>query len=1631
MNIAKKRITLLFCTILLCTISAVGKPRPMKDTLTAKHIEFVENKGQWHPNVLFKTRFNAGAMFAEANCITFVTMSTQQLSDFYKAKTDPSIHHSGMIDAAAYKVHFCGASHAQLSGNDAAISYNNYYIGNDASKWASNVKKYHSIVYNNIYDGISLKFYQEGNHLKYEFQIGPNKSTDIIKLRYEGVNNISVKDGNLIVTTSVSQITELKPFAYQVNNNGDTIEVGCRYKVADKEISYELDEYDKNLTLIIDPVLIFSSYSGSTADNWGYSATFDRSGNLYSGGNVFAIGYPTTTGAYQINYGGGSCDIAISKFDANGSYLHFSTYLGGSSTDIPHSLIVNENDELYVLGSSGSTNFPTTQGAFDSSFHGGSYYLLTNVLSYNNGSDIVISKFNSTGTSLLGSTYLGGSGNDGLNTPAGLKKNYADEVRGEIIIDENSNVYVVSSTQSSDFPTTQGAFSPTFNGGLQDGCVVKMNHNLTNLIWSTYLGGSGNDAAYSIVLAANKSLYVCGGTNSADLAVSNNAVQGNYAGGSTDGYIAHISENGDAVPHCTYLGQSGYDQTYLIKNDRYDNPHVFGQTDAAGTVWVKNAGWYINNGGQFLTKVTPTLDSVIWSTAFGRGNAGIDISPTALLVDLCNNIYMSGWGSPVTNSGLGGTAGLPLTADAFQNTTDNNDYYFICISDDASSLVYASYFGSPNAREHVDGGTSRFDNKGRIYQAVCAGCGGYDDFPTTTGAWSEDNGSSNCNIGVIKFDFNLPAVIADFNIPNTVCAPIDLAFNNTSQSISQNTNYYWDFGDGTSSTLQFPTHHYSQSGIYTIKLVVQDYGSCNFSDTATKQLVVLANSNTTLSSATICNGGFVQIGIPPGGEGVSYQWTPSSALSNPAISNPVATPNATTTYYLYISNGICIDTLAQTVYVENLAVSLPDTLHACAGEPVTLTPSVSGNGKNYYWYNSPPFTQNINPNTSQASYNAVTNQSTMYYVKVTNDFCEAWDSILVAVKPFSVTPPQPYVVCYGDTATISVNISPSGTYSYQWLPTSSIVGSSQVASPVVRTFSGETYTVTVTDEYGCTRTAQVDVVIKKLDSQEQIKAVSCFGGSDGAISITPSGGTAPYFYNWSNGSAVAQMNNLSAGSYSVIITDASGCRTLDTFNISQPQQITVNLVSSSPVECDQICDGALAVSAAGGTGTLHYFWLHGQNDSIATQLCAGIYSVNVVDGNGCSLTESFSLEDNSGNSVNATTDSLHCPHSCDAAIGLELDFHGDNYSLAWDNGETEDYIDSLCAGVYHAHIEVASGCRYDLYIPVSEIPELAFANVFSQAPACNGDTDGVLTLTALGGTPPYKFAVNGDSCSGIAEGLAAGNYSITVIDANGCVHDTSVVLSQPDPLIAGVTVSSPPCPEVCNAIAYIHAEGGNAPYHYHWGNNSYQQTQDNLCVGDYSVKITDMRNCEVTVAFSIKDSSLFPGEVSAWASADTVYDGDHIDLHATEWPDFTYHWQPAGQVTNANSANASANPVTPTTYIVTVSDQYGCKKSDSVFVYVIEVLCEEPYIFVPNAFSPNHDGKNDILYVRGDFIDTFIFRIYNRWGELLFETTDINSGWDGTFKGKDCSTGVYDYYLEVQCLGYKKFFKKGNVTLLR
>jgi len=1234
-----------------------------RDSLHVTHLEFVENRNQWHSNVLFKAKFANGALFAEKNCITYILLNSSQLESFVAAKNNPALSFSGNIDAAAYKMNFIGANEAvKVFGKDELPYYHNYYIGNDKNKWASNVPVFHDIYYENIYPGIDLTFFQDHDYLKYEFIVKKSAAPEAISLHYDGVKSITLNHDNLIITTGVGDVVELKPRAYQIDKNGDTIVVDCQYQVTKQLVSFKLGIYDKDLALVIDPTIIFSSYSGSTADNWGYTATYDDLGNLYGGGIVFGLGYPLTTGVYQTTYAGGDCDIGISKFDATGSFLHYSTYLGGSGVDIPNSLYVNDNDELYVLGTTGSSDFPITTGAFDSTFGGGTTYILSSVLNFTNGSDIVVVKFNQNGQNLIGSTYIGGTNNDGLNTSSGLKKNYGDEARGEIIIDINSNVYVASSTLSTDFPATNGVFQPQHNGGLQDACIIKINQNLTNMIWASYLGGSGNEGGYSIVLSSDNTIYVCGGTNSADFPTTSDVIQQTYAGGTSgsapDGFVTHINENGTQILKSTFLGESGYDQAYLIKNDKFDCPHIFGQTAAPDSFWIKNAGWYVVGGGQFLTKLTPELDSIIWSTAFGTGNGGPDISPTALLVDLCSNIYMSGWGSILVNQ-FGGTSGLPITANAFQSTTDNNDYYFICISDDASALVYATYFGSPNSREHVDGGTSRFDNKGRIYQAVCAGCGGYDNFPTTPGAWSQVNGSTNCNLGVIKLDFNLPVVIADFDIPNVVCAPIDLSFNNDSQTISDSTTFFWSFGDGNTSTLRDPTHFYTNSGVYMVQLIVQDAGSCNFSDTLTRQLVVLSNSTDTLETKYICVGNYIQIGIPPSGdENLTYSWYPSTDLSNPTISNPIASPDSTIMYVLYISNGVCFDTLYQLVSTFYIDIEIGNDTTICRGESVLLSPTVSGSPENrYFWSIQPDFSTIINSDPLQYAITVNPLFTTTYYLKVTGGGCVALSSITVNVSFIELTEPPPYTICFEDSIQISIGTDCSNCH-YQWSPTESILGETDSRTIWINPYENTTYTVTVTNEFGCT---------------------------------------------------------------------------------------------------------------------------------------------------------------------------------------------------------------------------------------------------------------------------------------------AVGNITV------------------------------------------------------------------------------------------IKRTNTFPEEVVAWCDKNRIIYGDSTYLHATTFgsPGYNYQWIPTTGVVSPNSPNTLVYPVVTTIYTCIVTDQYGCPKSDTVLIIVDATLCDEPYIFVPNAFSPNGDSKNDILYVRGDYIEKFTFRIYDRWGEKIFETQDLNEGWDGTYKGKISPPGIYDYYLEVHCVDQQYYLKKGNITLLR
>ena len=551
-------------------------------------------------------------MYLEPNAFTYVFYPKDGFEVLHPHANGKQANSTGIytLTFQAVRMQFLGSSpNVTTEELNKKTVYHNYYLGKDKNRWAGNVPLCETVLYHDLYTGISVKTSSSKNNVRYDFLVSPGADVSQIKMKFEGQNKLSIKDGNLIISTEVGDISQQIPFAYQ-EENGRKQKVNCNYKLTENNIiSFEITgNYNHHKTLIIDPTLVFATYSGSTADNWGMSASYDTQGNGYTTGVCFGQGYPLTTGSFQQTFGGGvvnstytyaGFDIVASKFDPTGSNLLFSTYLGGSDNEQPQSVIVDNNNNLLILGRSYSSNFPVTAGAYD--------------VSLNGGSDIILTKFNATGTALLASTFVGGSNDDGVNYSGNevvlgsLKYNYADDGRGDLILDNSNNVYVASCTISNDFPVTAGCLQ-SVNNGMQDGCVFKMDANLSTLTWSTYLGGSANDAAYNLAIDNNNSVYVTGGTESLNFPVSAGALHSSYMG-NIDGFLTHLSAAGNSIMQSTYIGTSSYDQSYFVQLDNFNNVYIFGQT---GGFYPVTAGVYSNlNGGQFIHAFNPSLSSTI------------------------------------------------------------------------------------------------------------------------------------------------------------------------------------------------------------------------------------------------------------------------------------------------------------------------------------------------------------------------------------------------------------------------------------------------------------------------------------------------------------------------------------------------------------------------------------------------------------------------------------------------------------------------------------------------------------------------------------------------------------------------------------------------------------------------------------------------------------------------------------------------------------------------------------------------------------------------------------------------------------------------------------------------------------
>ena len=822
---------------------------PIRQDSTAKpRYEFVPNAGQWHPAIRYKSDIPFGSLLLESDALHYLLINPEDYTRISEWQHDnPTSVSEESPRRHSVRMRFLGMEYApHLQSVYAQKHYYNYYLGNDQTKWVSKVHPSAQVNYKNVYPGVDLEIVgQRGLKYQWVIQHPTQEKLATIQVSVEGAETVTLKNGTVIIQTPAVNITDNQLFVYQ--KIGDAlVELNARYTLTDSILGYEvLSPIDPNYPLIVDPELIFSTYSGSTADNFGFTATYDSKANLYAGGIAQEISslnqsYPVTSGAFDTDYNGGigqepaglPCDITISKYDSAGTTLLWATYLGGRESEYPHSLVVDRNDDLVILGTTRSGNFPVDSLGYDTSLAG--------------GIDIFVTKLSSDGTSLLGSTFIGGSQNDGLNQNPNLKSMYADDFRGDIITDDDNRIFVATTTLSPDLPTINA--SQSSKGVGYDGYLFELSSDIHTLNWATYLGGDGSDAFYSIKLDQRDNIYIGGGTNSTDLPATDTAIGPSNHGG-TDGVLAIFSKKTKVLKRLTYWGTEEYDQIYFIDRDVEGRIYATGQTSGAIT---KTTGVYgESNKGQFIFRIDTLLQNQDFVTTFGNTNETPNLAPSAFLVDVCGHIYFSGWGSTKSQLNSGSTNNLETTADAVQKETDNNDFYILVLGRDAQDILYATYFGGDSTADHVDGGTSRFDKRGVMYQSVCSSCPAADDdatrtreisdFPTTPGAAFETNPSVRCSNASFKIDLQIrSAVISDFVAAPTIgCSPLGVQF--TSQSVLGD-SFLWDFGDGDTSTLLHPFHTFLEAGTYTVTLTVIDSATCNVLSTYQREIEVIAQA---------------------------------------------------------------------------------------------------------------------------------------------------------------------------------------------------------------------------------------------------------------------------------------------------------------------------------------------------------------------------------------------------------------------------------------------------------------------------------------------------------------------------------------------------------------------------------------------------------------------------------------------------------------------------------------------------------------------------------------------------------------------------------------------------------------------
>jgi len=1090
---------------------------------------------------------------------------------------------------------------------------------------------------------------------------------------------------------------------------------------------------------------------------------------------------------------------------------------------------------------------------------------------------------------------------------------------------------------------------------------------------------------------------------------------------------AHVS---GGTPPVTYGWSDG--SNALIRTGLSPGTYIFTADDAAGC--TRSDTVVITQPAQ-ITATVPNASSV---SCTGTGTGGLTVQPV-------------GGNSPYTYHWNNGESGVSDTAISSGN-------YSVTVTDSLGCTVTAQGMFTVST-----GGNGIVISQTALRNVSCfASANGSVTVAPTTGVapysyiWSDgQNADSAYNLppgaytvsvtdvngcsGTATYNITQPlALVVSASVQNMTCGA-NLAGAITAASTGGTPAYTYNWTEASNGAT-FTGNNITNLSPDTYVVTVSDVNGCEDSAayTITQTPAVTYVDSIDPVSCFGGNNGAAKVSVTGGTPPFTFSWDEGAPITDSIISNLSVGP---VEVLITDSNGceaqVFINIPQPTVVSVQLVSSTEPLCNGLSNGSITVTGTGGTPGYKYAWNNTTVDSTATDTGLVAGTYTVIALD--------TNGCLSSPQSFTIS-QPAALTinaPDIQNIGCQGgSTGSITANVT-NGTpaYTYNWL----LEGSAQVfTGQTISNLDTGTYFLAVTDANGCPDTTSYTITsIPLLTFTVSTVNVSCFAGNNASAQVSVVTGTPPYQYSWNNGpySSNPIISNLTAGNLEVDVTDANNCLSDTAVNISQPLPIVISKLNQVNVNCNGGNNGELSVAATGGTPGYTFTWSNQFVGSDNTSLTAGNYLVIVLDTNDCADTAQYIITQPTALITSPTSINDLCYAGADGSIDANPSGGTPQYGFLWSDGQTTQTAQGLVRGSYDCTVTDAHGCMVILTDSVGQPAAMVISDSAS-AVKCIGQSSGTVKVSATGDTPPYFYNATNDNVNfiyatnGIIMGLDTGVYTLQVSDKNGCVTETQVYVPPaiPDEFYPPVIDST-----LCygsdyndGAVLITDSTIQNGPYQYSIDGGALQDTGyfQNLAAGYHVVTFVNANGCSDTIPVVVPQ----PLPVEAIVTPDSVTlplgGSKQVLVTYLNATNPSYNWTNTLGFSCIDCPNPVVSGYAPGQYVVTVSYQNGtatCYGSTTLYVDVLG----HTKAFIPNAFTPNGDGNNDIFQIYGEDIKTLDLKIFNRWGELVYSTTNSLAGWDGTYKGVMQMPAVFTYETTITYLDNSQEQRKGTVTLVR